>query len=71
MPRMKRIDQLVIGDMVDLQNDPFADNGNHPEFEFEYATVCEMERETPSCMMVCFDSIACGFPPAHMVTLAD
>lgn len=66
----RRIDELKIGDLVDLANDKFADpNGTNQEFSFEYLTVREIDRETPSCIVVYFDDYACGFPPSHVVTI--
>jgi len=71
------------GDLVDLENDMYADadawaafkNGedgdavrSHPEFEFEFQTVSWIERETEDCISVSFESgFSCGFPPDHLV----
>lgn len=79
-----RVDQLEIGQRVDLQNDIFADTeayeaflfgaegkaSQHPEFEFEFETVAEVERETTDCICVTFESgFSCGFPPSHEVDI--
>lgn len=39
----------------------------HPEFAFEYQQVDELVRETADCIVVYFDSFACGFPPDHLL----
>lgn len=68
---LKTIAELVPGDMVDLQGDRFADpKNNYPPFEFEYSTVMEIDRETPTCIAIYFDGFACGFPPDHQVKFA-
>ena len=72
---LKRIDQLAVGDLVDLACDPFADaNGAgeyHISFECEYAVVTMLDRETAECIAVSFDGIdTFGFPPQHMVCVA-
>jgi hypothetical protein len=63
----KRIDQLLPGDLVDLEGDKFADNGQHPEFEFELQQVMEIEHETLNCVRVDFEGCCIGFPPEHIV----
>ncbi len=78
-----RVDQLRIGQRVDLQNDIFADpsghlaaedgegESEHPEFEFAFEVVLEMTVEATgedACTRVDFESgFSCGFPPEHMV----
>lgn len=74
------VSKLTRGIAVDLEGDPFADPGLkviapgvtegetlHPEFAFEYQQVDELVRETADCIVVYFDSFACGFPPEHLV----
>lgn len=73
------IHALVVGQRVDLEGDSIADpsyipegSGEcfsaHPEFQFEFETVAAIERETPTCIRVDFESgFSCGFLPAHMV----
>ena len=61
------VTELLPGDLVNLQGDIFADNGEHPEFEFELQTVIEVERETPNCVRVDFESGSFGFPPDYTV----
>jgi LmbE family N-acetylglucosaminyl deacetylase len=67
----KRIDELQIGDLVDLEGDSFADPDRDPAkgFEFQYAKVEEIDRETPDCVVVWFDNDVVGFPPDHMVEI--
>lgn len=67
----KRVDELQPGDMLDLEGDFYADNGHHPEFEFMYQPVWDVERETPDCLVVHCDNFSCGFPPYHVVAVAD
>lgn len=62
---------LAAGDRVDLEGDVIADpegGDDHPEFAFEFEVVASVERETPDCYCVYFESgFACGFPPDHLV----
>ena len=67
----KRAADLQPGDLVDLEGDNFADNGEHPEFEFELQEVAELDRETPGCLAVYFSNFACGFPPDHLLEVPD
>jgi hypothetical protein len=66
----RQVKDLRIGDRVDLQGDSIADNGEHPEFEFEFESVAEIEPETKACTVIHFDSgFSCGFPPDHWLTV--
>ena len=61
-----RVLELVPGTWVDLEGDPIADDGTHPEFEFEGERVALVYKETPNCFVVEFESgFVCGFPPGH------
>lgn len=40
---------------------------DHPEFEFEFETVQNIERETKSCIRLDFDNLSVGFPLDHWV----
>ena len=63
-----RVADLKAGERVDLDGDSIADNGEHPEFEFEYEVVESVEVETPECVLVTFESgFSCGFPTEHSV----
>jgi hypothetical protein len=65
-----KVSDLQVGDMVDLQGDRFADPmHSHIEYECEYAMVQDLERETPECICVYFDSNAVGFPLNHELPL--
>ena len=67
----KRAIDLEPGELVDLHGDKFADPDCDPGkgYEFAYATVDHVERETASCVCVYFtDADACGFPVDHMLT---
>lgn len=58
----RRCDQVRVGDRLDLQGDPTADKGNHPEFEFEFECVEAIERENADCIVLAFESgFVCGF----------
>ncbi len=64
------IKELQIGDLVDLENDPFADpDHSNPMYPFEYQTICAIEVENPDCICVYFDGSTCGFPTDHMVSV--
>ena len=74
----RRVDQLQPGDRVDLEADLFADPSwsedadttEHPEFAFEFERVLGVERESPDCIRVDFESgFSCGFPPDHLVDI--
>lgn len=67
----KKISELKTGDLVDLQHDRFADNGEHPEFEFEYSEVFEAMPENANCTVVEFSHGTFGFPPDHLGELAE
>ena len=69
---LKPISELRCGDLVDLQGDKYADQASDkPALEFEYATVCYIERETPDCIAIGFDGFdLIGFPPGHAVPVA-
>jgi hypothetical protein len=67
----RRVRDLDYGDRVDLQGDAIADNGEHPEFEFEYERVLVIQRETKNCYVIEFESgFTCGFPIDHEVTVS-
>ncbi len=63
--------ELVEGDRVDLENDPYADpKHDHPYFESEYVEIAGAEPETPGCSRVDFEGTASvGFPPEHQVAV--
>jgi len=67
--QLRKVKDLVEGDLVDLEGDKYVDP-EHDEFSslfYEFATVQEVEFETPSCVVVHFDAVSCGFPPEHEV----
>lgn len=76
----KRVDEIVVGDMIDLEDDEYADPGvvdddetgeprvhGRVEFTFEFATVNGVERETPGCIVLHTSMGSFGFPPDHLV----
>ena len=67
----KAVRDLVVGDMVDLAGDHYADpKRDQPALECEYQIVSWLEVETPACICVFFEGFVCGFPPEHLVKLA-
>lgn len=75
-----RIDQLRVGQRVDLEGDKYADAWCDPDtksetkaawsahYEAEYCVVEGWERESPGCIRVDFESSpSIGFPPDHLV----
>lgn len=70
LPR-KPVTALNVGDLVDLENDAFADTGICPEFEFELMEVEAIDVETGNCVAVYFVNGPCvGFPPQHIVSVS-
>jgi len=69
----KRVSDLKIGDLVDLEGDRYADpNRDHISFGFEYQEVATIEHETPDCIAVGFEGFdVVGFPPWHMVKVGS
>jgi hypothetical protein len=67
----QRIDELDYEDLVDLENDPFADpEKNNPLYEFEYMTVDRIEKETDQVMIVYFyNGPTIAFPKDHIVKI--
>lgn len=64
----KKISELIPGDLVDLENDKYADPKGNPLLECEYVTVDSIERESPECIAVYFRGFdMVGFPPDHVV----
>jgi hypothetical protein len=66
------VEDLRPGDMIDLEDDPYADpdqdSARHIVFECEYAVVIEPpEQETPDCTLVHTDAGSFGFPRGHLV----
>jgi hypothetical protein len=70
---MVKVKDLRERDYVDLEGDPYADpQSDKPEYEFEYAIVAGIERETPTCVRVDFETgNSVGFPPDHEVDVDE
>lgn len=51
----KKVEDLVIGDKVDLESCPHLKD--HPTAQFEYAEVVHVERETPDCVVIGYEGI--------------
>jgi hypothetical protein len=66
---MKRVSELRLGDMIDLEGDRYADpDSANPAFECEYAVVDYIERETSDCILIGIEGgDNFGFPPDHLV----
>lgn len=67
-----KVQDLLEGDMVDLEDDPYADapgcedcESTHDLFKYEFAVVFTVEKETPECVAVGFDHDVVGFPTNH------
>lgn len=72
-PLQKRaVRDLMVGDMIDLAGDQYADpEGDNIAYDCEYAVVCEITRETSSCTVIhCEGGPSIGFPPEHMIPCA-
>lgn len=69
---LRRVDELKPGDLVDLEDDEFADpNGTNETFPFKYVEVEKVERETIICVAVAFLGFnVVGFPPDHVVKVS-
>jgi hypothetical protein len=69
----KQIKDLVQGDLVDLERDPYADpKGEDQSAHFEFAVVDKLEIETPTCTVVHFENFgSVGFPPDHEVDVGE
>lgn len=67
----KPVSELLEGDLVNLEDDPYADpRGDESTYEFELAEVVSVEYETDTCVLVGFEGTgACGFPPEHEVAV--
>lgn len=58
-----RVDQLRVGDCVDLDSCPYLGR-KHGFWNTEYAVVEQVERETKDCVCVCWEGIdAVGYRP--------
>lgn len=73
----KRVDQLEVGDLLDLEGDPIADpHRSHGEdstdpWTFEYAEVQEIDVESRQCIGVYTTQGAFGFPHDHLVEVYE
>jgi hypothetical protein len=80
---MTPVEDLKPGDLVDLENDPYADpfgargeeedpaggegESRHMSLECSYATVEGTEPEDPRCTVVYTDLASACFPNGHLV----
>ena len=65
------VEDIGIGMMVDLANDPYADPEDREHiFPYEYAVVEEWEIETADCIRIDFHNTSIGFPRDHKLTVA-
>ncbi len=68
----RRAELLRPGDRIDLQGDIYADiwhdeDGGNPAFQFEFAEVYSVEKESADCVCVDTSQAAFGFPAGHLV----
>lgn len=70
-----RADQVQIGDLLDFEGDKFADpngngtsdDGHYEAFEFEFAQVTGVKRETADCIRIETTQGTYGFPADHLI----
>lgn len=78
-PEWVAVTDLRVGDLVDLEGDPYADPGHgnpdhHCGYEFELTHVGDLfgdrpgEHETANCYRLDYEGGACGFPPDHRLS---
>lgn len=57
----KKVEDLVVGNRVDLVSCPFLKN--HPSAASEYGLVAHVEQETPDCVAIGYEGIDhIGYP---------
>lgn len=63
--------QILAGDMIDLEGDPYADpNHDNSLLECELIEVDAVEDEGGGCIAIYFDGFdAVGFPRNHLLTV--
>jgi len=70
----RKVKDLLPGDMIDLEGDPYADPPGNPDalsLVFEYAVVGDVVPETSECIRI--DTVehgSFGFPPDHAVKVS-
>ena len=73
--RYVAVEDLIPNDLVDLEGDEFADNGDEPDvqFQFEYGVVDEVQRdEGDLVIVVCFANMGdYAFPIGHRVRMGE
>lgn len=67
--RKIKVRHLRVGDVLDLQNDPYADPaGTNTFYPCEYAVIAAVTQETLDCFVLDFEHGATvGFPADHQV----
>lgn len=63
----KRVDEVMVGDMIDLEGNPYLDGWDYPEFEFVFASVEEIEQDGATCIVLHTSEGSFGFPPDHLI----
>ena len=68
-----RATEVQVGDIIDLENDAYADPlGDRSEFASQYYEVVEVTREGRNCIAIGFEGFdIVGFPAPHLLTLAE
>ena len=61
--------QIRVGDMIDLENDDYADPRHEPRMASNYWIVSNVNDEGP-CIAITFDGLdQIGFPRNHLLSL--
>lgn len=67
--KVKRVEDLVVGDRVDLESCPYL--SSHNSAKFEYAEVAFVERETRDCVVIGYEGIDhIGYPVGTVLTVS-
>ena len=66
----KLVENLLVGDRVDLKSCPLLKE--HPSADFEYGLVAHVERETAECIVIGYEGIDhIGYPVGTVLTLGQ
>lgn len=63
----KFVKDVEVGDMIDLEDDPYADPEGNVEFTFAFAGVDEVEKQDVDCIVLHTTQGSFGFPPDHLI----
>ncbi len=71
----RRIDQVRVGDLLELEHDEYADPAYHHDgygsdnFKYEFARVLNVERKSDNWFVLYTTQGAFRFPPDHWVNV--